>query len=157
VALAFERPRPEKPRPATQVAAELVDVVNLVTQMFWADLRQSNQPIELTQWATLRRISRSPCTMSTLARHKGVGLPTISKSVEMLVRKGWVERCFDKADRRQTLVRLTAEGRKVLADSRAHLEDLLAQRLSVLSVSERESLAAQFHRVSEALSPVEDE
>jgi DNA-binding MarR family transcriptional regulator len=157
VALAFERPRPAKPRPANHVAAELVDVVNLVTQMFWADLRRSDQPIELTQWATMRRISRSPCTMSTLARHKGVGLPTISKSVEMLVRKGWVERFFDDADRRQTLVRLTADGRKVLADSRAHLEDLLGQRLSKLTDAERETMAAHFHRVREALSPVEDE
>jgi DNA-binding MarR family transcriptional regulator len=156
VALAFERPRSEKPRPSTRVAAELVDVVNLVTQMFWTDLRQSDQPIELTQWATLRRISRSPCTMSTLARHKGVGLPTISKSVEMLVRKGWVDRWIDKTDRRQTLVRLTAEGRKVLADSRAHLEELLDQRLSVLSVSEREALAAQCQRVREALSPIDE-
>ena len=156
MALAFERPRSEKPRPSTRVAAELVDVVNLVTQMFWTDLRQSDHAIELSQWATMRRISRSPCTMSTLARHKGVGLPTISKSVEMLVRKGWVERWIDKTDRRQTLVRLTAEGRKVLADSRAHLEELLDQRLSVLSLPEREALAAQCQRVREALSPIDE-
>jgi len=100
----------------TDASSELLDVVNLVTQMFWADLRRSDQPIELTQWATLRRISRGPCTMSDLARHKGVGLPTISKSVDMLVRKGWVERWIDKTDRRQTLVRLTSAGKKVLAD-----------------------------------------
>jgi DNA-binding MarR family transcriptional regulator len=144
------------PRSRHQATAELVDVVNLVTQMFWADLRQSDQPIELTQWATLRRISRSPCTMSALARHKGVGLPTISKSIEMLVRKGWVERWIDKTDRRQTLVRLTAEGRNVLADSRDHLEDLLDRRLSKLTLAERDSLVAQFHRVREVLSPIDE-
>jgi DNA-binding MarR family transcriptional regulator len=140
--------------PAT---SELVDVVNLVTQMFWADLRRSDQPIELTQWATLRRISRSPCTMSTLARHKGVGLPTISKSIEMLVRKGWVERWIDKTDRRQTLVRLTAAGRHVLADSRAHLEELLDQRLAVLSAADRDALAAQLHSARAVLSPAVEE
>ena len=80
------------PRHRHQATTELVDVVNLVTQMFWSDLRRSDQRIELTQWATLRRIGRSPCTMSELARHKGVGLSTISKSVDMLVRRGWVER-----------------------------------------------------------------
>jgi DNA-binding MarR family transcriptional regulator len=156
VPVAHFRRAPER-APTREVAAELVDVVNLVTQMFWSDLRQSGQPIELTQWATLRRISRSPCTMSTLARHKGVGLPTISKSVAMLVRKGWVERWISKTDRRQTLVRLTDEGRKVLAESRAHLEDLLDRRLSVMNTAEREALATQFHRVREVLSPVEDE
>ena len=145
------------PRHRHLASAELVDVVNVVTQLFWADLRQFNQPIELTQWATLRRISRSPCTMSALARHKGVGLPTISKSVEMLVRKGWVERWIDKTDRRQTLVRLTAAGRRVLADSRARLEELLDRRLSVLTAAERDALAAQLYRVREVLLPAEDE
>ena len=145
------------PRSRHQASAELVDIVNLVTQLGWADLRQSDQPIELTQWATLRRIARSPCTMSALARHKGVGLPTISKSVDMLVRKGWVERWVDKADRRQTLVRLTPAGRRVLADSRARLEALLERRLAVLTAAERDALTAQLHRIRDVLSPVEEE
>src|SRR5215204_1240019 len=140
-------------RKRQDATTELLEVVNLVTQMFWADLRRSNHSIELTQWATLRRISRSPCTMSELARHKGVGLPTMSKSIEMLVRKGWVERWIDKTDRRQTLVRLTADGRRVLSESRAHLEELLDQRLGTLTAPERSALAAQLRRVRDALSP----
>jgi DNA-binding MarR family transcriptional regulator len=138
-----------------EVTTELLEVVNLVTQMFWADLRRSNHSIELTQWATLRRISRSPCTMSELARHKGVGLPTMSKSIEMLVRKGWVERWIDKTDRRQTLVRLTPDGRRVMSESRAHLEELLDQRLGQLTTAERSDLAAQLRRVRDALAPAE--
>lgn len=137
-------------------SSELLDVVNLVTQLFWADLRRADQPIELTQWATLRRISRGPCTMSDLARHKGVGLPTISKSIEMLVRKGWVERWIDKTDRRQTLVRLTRAGRKVLADSRAHVKQLLDRRLSAVATAERARLAALLQQVRGALSSVEE-
>jgi len=143
------------PRRSHHATTDLVDVVNLVTQIFWADLRRANQPIELTQWATLRRIARSPCTMSELARHKGVGLPTISKSVEMLVRRGWVERWIDKNDRRQTLVRLTASGRRVLADSRTRLEKLLDQQLSVLTAAERDALAASLRRARKALQPEE--
>ena len=40
-----------------------------------------------------------------------------------------IERWIDKADRRQTLVRLTAKGRAILADSRAHLEEVIDARL----------------------------
>jgi DNA-binding MarR family transcriptional regulator len=98
-----------------------------------AELRRSGPAIEMSQWSTLRRIGRSPCTMSELARYKGVGLPTISKSVDMLVRRGWVERWVDKSDRRQTLVRLTASGRRILADCRRALEDFLDQRPATLS------------------------
>jgi len=143
-------------RQRQHATTELVDVVNLVTQMFWSDLRRSDQPIELTQWSSLKRISRGPCTMSDLARHKGVGLPTISKSVDMLVRKGWAERWVDKSDRRQTLVRLTASGRKVLADSRARLEELLDERLSAMPAAAREALGEQLRRVRDALAPSED-
>lgn len=121
--------------------------------MFWSDLRRSDQPIELTQWSTLKRISRGPCTMSELARHKGVGLPTISKSVEMLVRKGWVERWVDKSDRRQTLVRLTTSGRTVLAESRARLEEMLEQRLAAMPTADRATLAEQLRRVRSVLAP----
>ena len=144
------------PRHGQRATTELLDVVNLVTQIFWADLRRSDQPIELTQWATLRRIGRSPCTMSELARHKAVGLPTISKSVEMLVRRGWVERWVDKTDRRQTLVRLTAAGRRMLAESRSRLEEVLDERLSVMTAAERDTLAATLQRVREVLSPDEE-
>jgi DNA-binding MarR family transcriptional regulator len=133
----------------------LVDVVNLVTQVIWADLRRSNATIELTQWAMLRRIARGPCTMSDLARHRGVSLPTISKSVEMLVRRGWVERWVDHDDRRQTLVRLTARGRRVLADCRRRIEGLLDRKLSRLSADERESLAVRLLNVQTALTTEE--
>jgi DNA-binding MarR family transcriptional regulator len=142
-------------RKRQEATTELLEVVNLVTQMFWADLRRSNHSIELTQWATLRRINRSPCTMSELARHKGVGLPTMSKSIEMLVRKGWVERWIDKTDRRQTLVRLTPDGRRVLSESRAHLEELLDQRLGKMTATERSGLAGQLRRVRDVLSPTD--
>jgi DNA-binding MarR family transcriptional regulator len=130
----------------------LVDVVNLVTQILWSDLRRSNATIELTQWAMLRRIARGPCTMSELARHRGVSLPTISKSVEMLVRRGWVARGVDDDDRRQTIVRLTPGGRRVLADCRRRIEALLDRKLARLSAGERESLATGLRNVQTALT-----
>ena len=89
-------------------AAELLDVVSLVTQAVWTDLRRSGAAIEATQWTTLRLLAPAPCTMSELARHKAVSLPTVSRSVDMLVRRGWVERCVDDSDRRQTLANQAA-------------------------------------------------
>ena len=135
--------------------SELLDVVNLVTQAVWADLRRSNHAIELSQWLMLRRIGRSPCTMSELARHRGVGLPTISKSVEMIVRRGWAERWPDKVDRRQTIVRLTARGRRVLVDYRKRAEALVDHQLAALTSHEREVIASCLDKLCGALT-VED-
>jgi DNA-binding MarR family transcriptional regulator len=142
-------------RHLAHATSELIDVVNLVTQAFWAELRRSGSTIEMSQWSLLRRIGRSPCTMSELARYKGVGLPTISKSVDMLVRRGLVERWVDKTDRRQTLVRLTAAGRKVLVECRRALEDFLDQRLASLSASERQAVDDSLQLVRKVLT-VED-
>ena len=128
-------------------------MVNLVTQAFWAELRRSGETIEISQWSTLKHVSRAPCTMSELARHKGVGLPTISKSVDMLVRRGWVERWVDKSDRRQTLVRLTPAGKRVLTSCRRALEAFLDQRLESLTPSERDAIDASLQLVRKALTP----
>jgi DNA-binding MarR family transcriptional regulator len=130
----------------------LVDLVNLVTQVIWADLRRSGTTIELTQWATLRRVARGPCTMSELARHRGVSLPTMSKSVEMLVRRGLVERVASAADRRQTRVRLTARGRRTLAASRHRIEVLLDRKLAPVPADERQAVAASLQRVIAAVA-----
>ena len=142
-------------RHPAHATSELIDVVNLVTQAFWAELRRTGPAIEMSQWSTLRRIGRSPCTMSELARHKGVGLPTISKSVEMLVRRGWVERWIDKTDRRQTMVRLTASGRRILAECRHALETFLDDRLAHLTAAERNAVDASLQLVRKVLT-VED-
>jgi DNA-binding MarR family transcriptional regulator len=139
-------------RHPAHATSELIDVVNLVTQAFWVELRRTGPAIEMSQWATLRRIGRSPCTMSELARYKGVGLPTVSKSVEMLVRRGWVERWVDKADRRLTLVRLTVPGRAVLDDCRRALESFLDERLAHLSAAERKTLDASLQLVRRVLT-----
>lgn len=120
-------------------ARELVDVVNLVLQSVWANMRRSGREIEMTQWATLRRISRGPCTVGELARHRAVSLPTMSKSVDMLVRRGWVERSAGEADRRQTVVKLTRDGDQILAACRRDAEEYLAGRLEVLTPAERSS------------------
>lgn len=132
--------------------SELIDVVSLVTQAFWAELRRSGETIEMSQWSTLKRIDRAPCTVSELARFKGVGLPTISKSIDMLVRRGWVERWVDKADRRQTLVRLTPKGRALLTSFRKALESFLDQRLASLTAAERDEIDASMQLVRRVLT-----
>ena len=142
-------------RHPAHATSELIDVVNLVTQAFWVELRRSGQTIEMSQWATLRRIGRNPCTMSELARHKGVGLPTISKSVDMLVRRGWAERWVDKSDRRQTLVRLTASGRRVLDKCRRALEEFLDARLASLTAAERNEIDRSLQQVRRVIT-IED-
>jgi DNA-binding MarR family transcriptional regulator len=108
-----------------------------------AHLRQtSRQPLAPAQLGTLLKIAAGPCTLSELARHQAVSLPTVSRSVDMLARRGWVERTVDDTDRRQTLLGLTEQGREVLADVKARAEQHIAAKLSLMSPSDQAELVS---------------
>ena len=67
--------------------------------------------------------------VSEVARLLGVTLPTVTSVTDKLVERGLVRRDEDPSDRRQTLCRLTPEGRRaidgLMAGSRAYTEALL--------------------------------
>jgi len=121
-------------------ARELLHVVMLVMRTVAADMRRSPGAVAPAQMGSLMHVAAGPCTMSDLARHQAVSLPTVSKSVGMLVRRGWLERWVDKKDRRQTIVRLTPEGRRVLAGIKKRTEQLVGRSLVGLTAAERRDL-----------------
>src|SRR5215813_13608517 len=114
----------------------------LVMRTVAADMRKSPRPLAPAQMGSLMRIAAGPCTMSELARFQAVSLPTISKSVDMLVRRGWVERWIDKQDRRQTIARLTPSGKKMLAHIKQRTERQVTRTLAPLLPAERVQLVA---------------
>jgi DNA-binding MarR family transcriptional regulator len=123
-------------------ARSLLDVVMLVMRTVAADMRKSPRPLAPAQMGSLMRIAAGPCTMSELARFQAVSLPTISKSMDMLVRRGWVERWMDKKDRRQTMARLTPSGKNMLAHIKQRTERQVTRTLAPLSPSERAQLVS---------------
>jgi MarR family transcriptional regulator, lower aerobic nicotinate degradation pathway regulator len=138
--------------PAQTAARDLLHVVMLVMRSLAADMRRSRLQLAPAQMGTLMKIATGPCTMSDLARHQAVSLPTVSRSVDMLVRRRWVERWIDKSDRRQTLVGLTARGRRVLADIKQRTERHVTQALAPLTPSERAGLIAALKPLNRVLT-----
>jgi DNA-binding MarR family transcriptional regulator len=128
---------------AAATAREVLQAAMLLMRSVSAHLRQTaTHPLAPAQLGTLLKIGAGPCTLSELARHQAVSLPTVSRSVDMLVRRGWVERTVDDTDRRQTLLGLTEQGRQKLADVKARAEQHIASKLSSMSASDRTELAA---------------
>ncbi len=58
----------------------------------------------------LGSIARGKTLVSDIARHHGVSQPSMSRSVDGLVRSGFVERGRESSDRRQAPLRLTPKG-----------------------------------------------
>ena len=59
--------------------------------------------------------AREPATLNAVAKALGRGAPVVSRAVDGLVRAGLVQRDADPDNRRRLALRLTAEGRTMLA------------------------------------------
>ncbi len=92
-----------------------------------------------------------PCTMSELAEYSAVDRTTMTRTVDQLVDAGLVERTTPREDRRQVVLNLTDEGRRLCRRSlqavyrvnRALLEDLVEPEQRVVA----RALEAFLHRL----------
>jgi DNA-binding MarR family transcriptional regulator len=79
---------------------------------------------------------------SDLARHFGVGLPTLSEAVKRLERAGYAERERSGADRRAVQIKLTARGTEALRGTSVLDDGRLARVLAHLTPKERRTAVA---------------
>jgi DNA-binding MarR family transcriptional regulator len=118
--------------PKSMQRRDLLKVTMLLMRRLGARMRQGEDRIEPAQIGILMRLSEGPHSLTELAGHQAVRLPTMSKSVGLLVARGWVSRTIPEANRRQTMVALTAEGRRVLEKMGRHAERQVAELLEPL-------------------------
>jgi len=98
--------------------------------------------LSLTAAATLATLERSgPARLTWLAVREGVTQPAMTQLVARLEDAGLAARAADPADGRVVQVRITADGRAMLAGRRAVRAERLAGLLERLSPAEREALA----------------
>jgi DNA-binding MarR family transcriptional regulator len=98
---------------------------------------------ELTpsQTAALATIEQhGPLTPSELAARERIQRPTATRVLSFLEDAGHVTRAVDPADRRSSLVSISAQGRALLAAVRTRKDAYLAQRLEALDDADRVAL-----------------
>ena len=79
-----------------------------------------------------------PTSLMALARHMGVSPSTMSLTVDRLVRRGYVTRSRDSADRRVVNLRLTSSGAR-LRDAQSVLDPARGKKMILrLSAQERQ-------------------
>ncbi len=99
--------------------------------------------LSLTAAATLATLERSgPCRLTSLAAREGVTQPSMTQLVARLQETGLVDRAADPADGRVVQVRITDEGRAMLAGRRAVRAQRIAVLLARLSPAEQAALTA---------------
>ena len=123
----------------THVAAQLRLAITRTSRRLRQEAGVGLSP---SQGAALASIERhGPLTPSEVASIERIQRPTATRLLAKLEAAGLVARQADPVDRRSSLVSVTAAGSALLAESRAHKDAFLAQRLRALDPQDRATLA----------------
>jgi DNA-binding MarR family transcriptional regulator len=141
-----------------EVGALAVEVAGRLERMIglFRSLSPANG-LSLTAAATLATLERSgPRRLTSLAAQEGVTQPAMTQLVARLEDSGLVRRDPDPADRRVVQVRLTGEGREMLARRRAVRAERLALIIARLSPEDLDALAAALPAMDALVSAERD-
>ena len=133
-------------------AQEILEVVPAVMRTIRAELRRHRTAdLSIPQFRTLAFIDRNvDASLSDVAEHIGLTLPSMSKIVEGLVIRKLVTRQTHPVDRRRMTLALTARGQTALQSSRAATRACLAEDLAALNDRQRDTIV----QAMEILRPV---
>ena len=140
------------PQSRDKTAQRLLEVNMLVMRSLSAEMRRDHQGLTPMHVGLLTKIDAGETNLSDLAAHLSVRLPTISKSIKLLVERGWVERWVPEDNRRLTMVSLTAEGRRELAGMKKRAVNHVAGLLGSLTRTERSSVDSALTLLCEILA-----
>jgi DNA-binding MarR family transcriptional regulator len=99
--------------------------------------RPSDGPqLNMGQLRTLEMLRRRPWTLGDLAERHHVSASTMSRTVDVLVKRAWVDRRSHPEDRRQVLLSLTDTGEVAHREMRRRAEDSIAELIEQLPEDE---------------------
>jgi DNA-binding MarR family transcriptional regulator len=122
-----------------ECAREVLDVIPEVMRLIRTELREHREAeLSVAQFRSLAFLGRhSGASLSELAEHIGLALPSMSKLVDGLVERGLVTRQEDAADRRRVVLCVTAAGDESVHAAREATQDYLSSRLASLTPEQR--------------------
>ena len=146
--------REERARHLREIAAflELITDLNRTPASRDRMLARSRVPLTRSGSAVLSTVERAgPLAVSELAERLGVDQSTASRQVKPLEERGLITRTSDPADRRSSLLSITAAGRRVRAKVRDTVLDDIDTALRDWPEAERARLGMLLERFGRAL------
>ncbi len=122
-----------------QTAALVMDVVPLLTRLMRKKFREKRiGDLSMAQFRTLAFLDANQgASLSDAASHIGLGLPSMSKLVDVLVNRKLLTRVTHGSDRRRICLTLTRQGKRELEEAHKYTQAYFADKLSELSDEER--------------------
>jgi DNA-binding MarR family transcriptional regulator len=133
-------------------ARELIDTAPKIMQAIRVEMRRGRgSDISIPQFRSLAFIQGNPdSSLSNLAEHLGLTLPSVSKLIDGLVKQKLVIRQESAVDRRRLTLVLTQAGASIVNSSRTGAQANLAKKLNCLSDDELETI----YKAMQLLRPI---
>ncbi len=137
--------------------AQVLATVPMVMRNIRQEMR-SHRPTDLSvpQFRAMGLIYRhGGISLSHVADHMGLTLPTVSKMIDTLVKRGLVMRETSSDDRRRLMLRLTEDGSAAYEESDRRTQERLAEALKALSPAERDEVTRAMQALRRVLAQAE--
>jgi DNA-binding MarR family transcriptional regulator len=130
-------------------AKAVLEVVPLVMRTIRTEMRRYRGPeLAVPHFRVLAYLDGNEgASLSDVAEHLGLRLPSMSTLVAGLVDRKLVARGPSAVDRRRITLGLTARGRSTLAAAREATQARLAERLETLPAEELDGLIASLNKL----------
>ena len=125
-----------------ECARQILEAVPMVMGAIRTEMRSHRgSELSVPQFRVLIFLNRHEgASLSDIAEHLGLTLPSMSKMIDSLLARNMVTRQMHSEDRRCVALALTALGRQAMQSACKATESRLAERLVVLPAAERRTI-----------------
>ncbi len=125
-----------------EVARAVLETIPLTMRTVGAAMRRVGHDLFPGHMRVLGMCSKRAWKLRELAEAQGVSSPTMSRTVDVLVTRGWLTRTPSEQDRREVQIALTPNGQEVLEEARLKVQANVAAVLVRLTQEELETVLA---------------
>ena len=139
---------------ADECALAVLETVPLVMRSIRSELRSHRtRDISVPQFRIMNFINKHPdASLSDVAEHIGLTLPTLSKMVDLLVAREWVTRAPCPEDRRRMQLGLTERGQLLLEQAQESTRASLARCFEGVLPDDMEQVIQAMHQLQHLFS-----
>lgn len=134
-----------------QTAALVMDNIPLLMRLLRTKFREKRvDELSMAQFRTLAFVDvNQGASLSEVASHIGLSLPSMSKLVDALVNRKLITRGMHGEDRRRICLALTAKGKRELDEAYLHTQSFFAEKFAELTDDERMQIAGAMNMMKE--------
>lgn len=124
----------------THLARAVLETVMAIARTMESKTRQVSTSVVPAHFFILQTLAIQPHSQRELAERLLVSPPTMSATIDVLEKRGWVTRQRSQQDRRILFIAITPQGQLSLQEIHAHAISQLSEILTVLSKEEVEKV-----------------